>query len=103
VSRDNYLLSIATAIREAVPSDKLPEAETETEELFLFYAVLALAKGERVEAEDVHNAWAAWMTLKDPTHESIKPYSELSAEVQRDDRPFLAAIREVASRHLAGD
>jgi hypothetical protein len=99
VSRGNYLLGVADAIRNAVPPDKLPDEDAKrTEELFLLYAVLALAKRESVQAEDVHNAWAAWMTLHDPTHESIRPYAELPSEVQREDTPFVLAIRKVASR-----
>jgi hypothetical protein len=33
-----------------------PGAET----LYRLYAVLCLAKGETVTAEDVHNAWSVW-------------------------------------------
>lgn len=92
----NYLDTLATAIRQEVTPDALPAGDTTL--LFRLYAVLALAKGTEVTGEDVHNAWAAWMSEKEPTHESIKPYSELVQDVQREDQSFVDAIRMVASR-----
>jgi hypothetical protein len=61
--------------------------------LFLIYASLALAKGSEVDRRDVHNAWAAWMASRNPDHESIRPYEELSAQTKEEDDPFVAAIR----------
>jgi hypothetical protein len=92
----NYMAEIATSIRREVDPVLLPDGESDG--LFLFYAVLALAKGTVVTAEDVHNAWAAWMTGSNPDHESIKRFSDLSAAVQREDEPFVRAIRHVAGR-----
>ena len=93
---DSYIAQIAAEIRSAVPPESLPSGDTD--ELFLIYAVLALAKGIDVEARDIHNAWAAWMSTKDPEHESIVPYADLPAEVRREDDAYLAAVRRVASR-----
>ena len=90
----SYIADIAARIRAIVPPELLPEGETY--ELFLIYAVLALAKGDRVDARDIHNAWAAWMSTKDPDHESIVPYEDLPADVRREDDPFLNAVRAVA-------
>jgi hypothetical protein len=67
-------------------------------DLFLIYAVLALAKGERVELADVDDAWAAWMTTRDPEHESIRPFGQLPSGGKHEDEPFVAAIRRVARR-----
>lgn len=89
----SYIAGIATKIRASVPSELVPEGDTD--DLFLIYAVLALAKGDGVDARDIHNAWAAWMSTKDPAHESIVPYEDLSADVRREDDPFLNAVREV--------
>lgn len=36
-----------------------------------------MAKGERVVLEDVHDAWAAWMSEQDQKHQSLKPLCEL--------------------------
>jgi hypothetical protein len=62
------------------------------------YAVLALTIGKDVRAEDVHDAWSAWMTYSDPLHESIKPFTQLGAETQETDQPFVDAIKKVASQ-----
>jgi hypothetical protein len=92
----NYIDKIAEAIRCEVSPDKLPDEEAVS--LFRLYAVLALAKGTSVTLQDVHNAWAAWMIERDPEHESIKPFSELSSGVKKEDEPYLNAIRAVADR-----
>ncbi len=97
----NYLQRVAEQIRVCIDPDVLPDEDVES--LLLDYAVLALAKGRNVTAEDVHNAWTAWMTGVDPTHESLRPYSELSREDRLQDVPFTSAIREVARRISVAD
>jgi len=92
----NYLDQIAESIQGEVSPDKLPNESTAS--LFRLYAVLALAKGTSVTPTDVHNAWSAWMIEQDPNHESIKPFAALSAEIQREDEPYVQAIRRVADR-----
>jgi hypothetical protein len=92
----SYLTELANAIRSEVDPQLLPEGDTAS--LFRIYAVLALAKKDRVTAEDVHNAWAAWMSGRDPEHPSIKRFDELPSEAQRQDEPFRDAIRAVAAR-----
>lgn len=91
-----YLDTLAADIRETIPSDALPAEDTTS--LFLMYAVLLLAKGEKVTREDVHNAWVAWMVGKGAEHESLVPFAELPAETQVEDSPFVVAIRNVARR-----
>jgi hypothetical protein len=91
-----YLNDVARAIRDEVPEDVLPEGTTLA--LFRLYAVLLLAKGADVTREDVHNAWVAWMASEDAQHGSLVPFSELDAETQAEDSPFVAAIRAVARR-----
>ncbi len=92
----SYVAEIAAQLRREVPPDVLPDGDTEL--LFLIYAVLALTVGERATSEHVHDAWAAWMTNKDPAHESIKPFAELDLETRHEDEPFVEAIRKVAAR-----
>ncbi len=92
----SYLSNIAAQIRDEVPPDLLPNEDTDL--LFLICAVLALERRGNVRPEDVHNAWAAWMTYRDPSHESIKPYDQLDREVRNEDQPFLEANMKVASR-----
>lgn len=36
------------------------------------------------------------MSQTDPEHQSIKPFEELSEDVQAQDEPFAEAIREAA-------
>jgi hypothetical protein len=62
------------------------------------YAVLALTVGEDVQAENVHDTWSAWMTYRDPSHQSIKAFAQLSPDTQRQDQAFVRAIRKVASQ-----
>ncbi|MGA2009652.1 MAG: hypothetical protein ABSH51_03810 [Solirubrobacteraceae bacterium] len=90
----SYVDDLADAIRRRVPTALVPGADTAG--LFRIYAVLALAKGEDVTLEDVHDAWSAWMSGLDPAHASLTPFAELSAEVQHADQPYLDAIRAVA-------
>ncbi len=90
-----YIDELAEAIRGEINPKALPSGNTAP--LFRLYAVLILAKGTNVTAEDVHNAWAAWMSDENPAHESIKPYQQLPSRVQSEDQPFVDAIRKVAS------
>lgn len=92
----NYVDDIAKRIEREVPPDLLPEGDTDL--LFHMYAVLALTVGEKVKAENVHDAWAAWMSQSDPTHEAIKEFSELDEDTQAQDEPFAEAIRRVSSQ-----
>lgn len=89
-----YLDDLASRIRAAVPPGDLPHDDTH--DLFRLYAVLLLAKGEKVNAEDVHNAWVAWMTDRDPTHEALVPSSDLSKSLVAQDKPYVEAIQLVA-------
>jgi hypothetical protein len=90
-----YLDQIGEAIRAEVPPDLLPD-ETDLDQLFRLYAVLARAKGESTTSADVHDAWAAWSLGRGDDHESVTPYDELPPSVKQEDEPFLRAIRTVA-------
>ncbi len=91
----NYIVDIAERIKQEVPPDLLPQEDTDL--LFRLYAVLALTVGEKVEARNVHDAWAAWMSQSDPDHNSIQPFEVLPEDVQAQDEPFAEAIRKVAA------
>jgi hypothetical protein len=90
----SYLDELAVRIRDHVPGSH--EGETALD-LFRLYAVLALAKGEAVQASDVHNAWVAWMQGREPDHEALRPFADLDRETQEADAPFVLAIRAVAA------
>ncbi len=92
----SYLDEVASVISRELhesPSDATPPA------LLRLYAVLLLSKGDQVNADDVHNAWAAWMQETQPENVLIRPYRELDASTQGADDPFVEAIR-LASRSL---
>ena len=96
VLRVNYIDQIAEAIKREVKANNVPADDGGS--LFRLYAVLALAKGTQVTADDVHNAWSAWKIMIDPSHEAIKPFAELSPEIQAKDAPYVEAIQAVARR-----
>lgn len=89
-----YLDELGNRIRSLVEAADLPKGDTHA--LFRAYAVLMLAKGGNVSAADVHNAWVAWMSDREPNHASLVPFEELEAEVAAADWPFVEAIRAVA-------
>jgi len=89
-----YLDDLAATIRGYAPANGLPTPELDS--LFRLYAVLALAKGEAVTDEDVHNAWAAWTQDSDADHSEVRPFSELDHATQAEDGPYAEAIRSAA-------
>lgn len=91
----NYIELLAAAIKAEVDPARLPKADTRV--LFRIYAVLALGKGTAVTGEDVHNAWSAWISEHKPDHPSAMPFSELSADKQRQDDHFVEAIHRVVA------
>lgn len=92
----NYLDKIAAEIQRTADPNALPPDEDLP--LYRQYAVLLLAKGTEVTAEDVHNAWAAWASDHDPLSRDILPFKELSLRDQRRDEPYVEAIRKVAEQ-----
>lgn len=92
----NYLDEVALAIQREVPRELVPTAGAP--QLFRLYALLALTKSGDVGPKDVHDAWAVWMMERDPAHEAIKPFGNLSSDTKREDQPFVDAIRAVAGR-----
>jgi hypothetical protein len=92
----SYLDMIATEIQRSAD----PNATHQSEDLPLYrlYAVLLLAKGQAVTAEDVHNAWVAWASEYEPENRNLLPFKELSLSVQRKDQRYVDAIYQVAER-----
>ncbi|WP_420492518.1 DUF7701 domain-containing protein [Buchananella felis] len=95
----NYLERDADLVRSCLPEGT--EVPDNSVDLFRAYAVLMRAKGEQATAEDVHDAWTAWVSRTDPRHESAVPFDELNAETKAADQPFLIAIQR-AARSLDG-
>ena len=96
----SYVDELAEAIRHTVPGRLIPAGDTDT--LFRIYAVLAMAKGEHVVLEDVHDAWSAWMSERNPAHPSLKPLAQLPPDIRQTDEPYLDAIRIVVRERRVG-
>ncbi len=92
----NFLDLIAAEIQRTADADALPPDEDLP--LYRLYAVLLLAKGECVTAEDVHNAWAAWASEHEAHSRNLLPYKELSLHAQKKDQLYVEAIHKVAHR-----
>lgn len=90
-----YLDDLGTRIRSALP--QRVEAPPASDGLFRLYAVLARAKGATVSSSDVHDAWAAWIQVQDPSHPSLVPYDELDSDTQAEDDEYVDAIRRVSA------
>ncbi|MCZ7527088.1 MAG: hypothetical protein M5U14_12320 [Acidimicrobiia bacterium] len=91
-----YLSDVADEIMRELPPDLVPSEGAR--DLMLLYAVLCQAVGQAVTAENVHDAWTAWMTARGQVHDSMVPFDELSPDVQVEDEPYVSAIRRVAAR-----
>jgi hypothetical protein len=95
----NYVQRVAERICALVPGQSVPN---DADDLFLIYAVLALAKGTAVNRSDVHDAWSAWMTMRGEQHDAVRPLVDLPEETRAEDDPFVAAIRAVATEESRG-
>lgn len=87
----NYVEEVALRIRNALGAEFRPNANAT--ELYLLYALLALAKGEETTLRDVHDAWSVWMIRQDPDHPAIRPFEELDQKTKEEDKPYLQAIQ----------
>lgn len=64
--------------------------------LYRMYAVLSFAKGTATTPRDVHDAWSAWIVDAHPDHRSLKPFDDLSEDVQRMDDLYVGAIHRAS-------
>ena len=92
----SYLSDDADLIRSELPPGTRPPPDSD--QLFILYALLMRAKGEEVTAEDVHDAWAAWILGREGTHKSLLPFESLDPEIQREDYPYVEAIHRAVRR-----
>lgn len=90
----SYLDDLADAICSEAPELQVPSEDAAM--LFRMYAVLLLGLGTSVRPADVHNAWVAWMSERQPDHPSLVPYDELPSSVAREDDAYVEAIHRVA-------
>lgn len=94
----NYLDQLAAEIHARTESQPMEPYQWP---LYRIYAVLCLAKGAAITAEDVHNAWAAFATVQWPDSPWLVPYEALPEDVQHMDDPYAAVLREMAQSQPA--
>jgi hypothetical protein len=83
----NYIKKIKELLEERIDVE---------DELLNLYTLLIIVKGKDTTLENVHDAWSIWMNNKDPKHKSLKPFKELTKEIQQYDENYAYAIQEVA-------
>lgn len=94
-SDDNYIDALAEKILAECAEDEVPDGSHENVlKLFRAYALLALSKGKDTTAEDVHDAWSVWTAGRDPDHESLVPFDELTRKIQDYDKPYVRYIHK---------
>jgi len=96
----SYLDQDAELIRSQLPAGATPPADAEP--LFRLYAVLLRAKGGQVTSADVHDAWSAWMLTMGDDHPAIRPFDSLDERTQREDEPYVEAIRRAVRVRAGG-
>ena len=69
---------------------------TDYEGLLDVYGLLVLTVGENCTNEHIHDAWSIWQAKTQPKHHSLKPFIELTKEVQDLDEPYRQAVIKVA-------
>jgi hypothetical protein len=63
-----------------------------------YYALLVLIVGENCTQEHVHDAWSVWQAGISSDHRSLKPFAELTKEVQELDEPYRLAVVNVSKK-----
>ncbi len=69
---------------------------TEYEGLLETYALLVFTVGVNCTNEHIHDAWAIWQNKTEPDHRSLKPFNELTKEVQDLDEIYRQAVIKVS-------
>lgn len=64
--------------------------------LYRGYAVLSFAKGDATTPKDVHDMWSAWIVASYPEHRSLKPFDQLTPDVQKMDSLYVEAIHRAS-------
>jgi len=76
--------------------NELKLKNTPYEDLLETYGLLVLIVGENCTNENIHDAWSIWKNKTDSTHKSLKPFNELTKEVQNLDEPYRLAVVKVS-------
>ena len=79
---------------------ELKMSGTPYEGLLETYALLVLIVGVNCTQENIHDAWSIWQNKIQPEHRSLKPFEELTKEVQELDEEYRLAVVKVALSSL---
>lgn len=77
--------------------DELHMSNTAYEGLLDLYGLLAITVGESCTNEHIHDAWSFWQNRTQSEHRSLKPFNELTKEVQDLDEEYRQAVIKVAN------
>ena len=69
---------------------------TPYEGLLETYGLLVMTVGVNCTNQHIHDAWSIWQNKTQPDHRSLKPFNELTKEVQDLDEPYRQAVIKVA-------
>lgn len=87
---ENYIQNIQNLLEE-----ELKMKGTLYEGLLETYGLLVCIVGENCTNEHIHDAWSIWQNKTQPEHRSLKPFNELTKEVQDLDEPYRQAVIKV--------
>jgi len=79
---------------------ELKMSGTQYEGLLETYGLLVLTVGINCTQENIHDAWSIWQNKTQPEHRSLKPFVELTKEVQELDEEYRLAVVKVALSSL---
>jgi len=76
--------------------DELQMSNTPYEGLLDLYGLLAMTVGISCTNEHIHDAWSFWQNRAQSEHRSLKPFNQLTKEVQNLDEEYRQAVIKVA-------
>lgn len=87
----NYVQKVRDLLEE-----ELKMKGTDYEDLLDFYGLLVMTVGKDCTQEHIHDAWSFWQNRTMPEHKSLKPFNELTKEVQDLDEKYRLAVVKVS-------
>jgi hypothetical protein len=100
----NYIEKVSIELADELGwLEKIQDPTWEYLPLLDLYTLLVFTKGEGCTLEDIHDAWSIWCNVEDPKHRSLKPFDELTLEVQLLDEKYCDAVRKVAAKLINHD
>ncbi len=75
---------------------ELQMSGTPYEGLLDLYGLLVITVGTNCTNEHIHDAWSFWQNRTQHDHRSLKPFIELTKEVQDLDEKYRQAVMKVA-------